>query len=125
MFLQQASYTPSFGGLGLSTVRRVCNGERPIEYNPIANALMTRQVGQFPDAVLSFADRACCPLTGRELEILTLVAQGCSNRQVAGRMAIQEQTVKNYLSSVLRKTEASDRVHAVTTALRNRWISLN
>lgn len=38
---------------------------------------------------------------------------------------MQEQTVKNYLSSVLRKTEASDRVHAVTTALRNRWISLN
>ena len=86
---------------------------------------MAGQLGQFPHAVHGFADRAGCPLTQRELEILSLVAQGCSNRQVAGRMAMQEQTVKNYLSSVLRKTEASDRVHAVTTALRNRWISLN
>ena len=109
----------------ISTVRRVCNGERPIEYNPMANALLARQLGRAPQADLSSADRLGCPLTRRELEILTLVAQGCSNRQVAGRIAIQEQTVKNYLSSVLRKTEASDRVHAVTTALRNRWISLN
>ena len=109
----------------ISIVRRVCNGERPIEYDPMGNTLLARQMGHAPQTVPGFAGLLPCPLTGRELEILTLVAQGCSNRQVAGRMAIQEQTVKNYLSSVLRKTEASGRVHAVTTARRNRWISLN
>ena len=109
----------------ISVVRRVCDGERPIEFNPMANVVRARQMGHGPQALPSFAGLLACPLTGRELEILTLVAQGCSNRQVAGRMAIQEQTAKNYLSSVLRKMAASDRVHAVTTALRNRWISLN
>jgi len=57
------------------------------------------------------------PLTGRELEILRLMARGHSNREIADALAITEGTVKNYVSGILAKLGVRDRIRAVLKAL--------
>ena len=62
------------------------------------------------------------PLTYRETQILNYIAQGNSNKQIARILEISEQTIKNHVSSILRKLNANDRAHAVALAMRNGWI---
>lgn len=57
-------------------------------------------------------------LTDRELEVLRLVAEGYSNRQISGIVHLAEGTVKNHLSTILMKLGARDRTNAVLRALR-------
>jgi DNA-binding NarL/FixJ family response regulator len=57
-------------------------------------------------------------LTGREREILQLLADGMSNADVAARLFISQETVKSHVRHILAKLEASTRTHAVATALR-------
>jgi DNA-binding NarL/FixJ family response regulator len=56
-------------------------------------------------------------LTNREVEILKLIAGGCSNKLVAHRLQISEDTVKGHVSRVLGKLRANDRAHAVAIAV--------
>jgi DNA-binding NarL/FixJ family response regulator len=56
------------------------------------------------------------PLSTRELEILRLVANGLSNKEIADNLVIAEGTVKNHLTSILGKLEARDRMQAVIKA---------
>ncbi len=64
------------------------------------------------------------PLTPRETEVLSLVAEGLSNAEVAARIGRTEGTVKVHLKNILQKLDASDRTEAVTTALRRGFIRL-
>lgn len=64
------------------------------------------------------------PLTPRETEVLSLVANGLSNAGVAGRIGRTEETAKAHLKNILQKLGASDRTEAVTTALRRGFIRL-
>jgi DNA-binding NarL/FixJ family response regulator len=57
-------------------------------------------------------------LTQRESEILSLVVNGLSNRGIASRLVIGDETVKSHLRSIYRKLGVSDRTNAVATALR-------
>ncbi len=57
-------------------------------------------------------------LTERELDVLKSVAAGNSNKIVADRLGISEETVKTHMRSILAKLSANDRTHAVTIALR-------
>lgn len=61
-------------------------------------------------------------LSPREVEILKLVAQGTSNKGIASILGISEQTIKNHISSILRKLEAENRTHAVVLALERNLI---
>jgi DNA-binding NarL/FixJ family response regulator len=63
------------------------------------------------------------PLTAKEIQILTHVAEGNSNKRIANILGISEQTIKNHVSAILRKLNANDRAHAVFLAIRNGWIS--
>jgi len=61
-------------------------------------------------------------LSGREVEILRLVARGYNNREIAGTLSIAEGTVKNYISSILSKMGVRDRTRAVLKALEQGFL---
>jgi DNA-binding NarL/FixJ family response regulator len=61
-------------------------------------------------------------LTQREREVLTQVAKGYGNRRIGEELGISEETVKSYLSNIMQKLHASDRAHAVATALRHGFL---
>ena len=65
------------------------------------------------------------PLTPRETQILEYVARGNPNKQIAERLNISEQTIKNSFSTILKKLGAHDRTHAVVIGLRNNWIFMS
>ena len=57
-------------------------------------------------------------LTERETEVLRQVAAGCSNKIIADRLCISEDTVKGHVRNILQKLNANDRTHAVTIAIK-------
>jgi DNA-binding NarL/FixJ family response regulator len=63
-------------------------------------------------------------LSPREMEILELVAQGSSNKEIAFLLNISQQTVKNHMTAILRKLQVEDRTQAAVTAIRNGWVRL-
>jgi DNA-binding NarL/FixJ family response regulator len=65
------------------------------------------------------------PLSGREMEVLTNVTKGMSNKEIAKTMGISHQTVKNHVTSILRKLGVEDRTQAAIYALRRGWVRLN
>ena len=64
------------------------------------------------------------PLTPREEEVLQLLVEGLSNREIGARLHLTEGTVKNYVSAIIAKLQANDRTHAVVTALRRGLVDL-
>ena len=64
------------------------------------------------------------PLTPREEEVLQLLVEGLSNREIGARLHLTEGTVKNYVSAIIAKLQANDRTHAVVTALRRGLVEL-
>ncbi len=64
------------------------------------------------------------PLTPREEDVLHLLAEGLSNREIGERLHLAEGTVKNYVSAIIAKLQANDRTHAVVTALRHGLVEL-
>ena len=68
------------------------------------------------------SSRVFAPLSPREVQILDNIAQGMTNKEVAYTLAISEQTVKNHMSSILRKLSVNDRTQAVVYAIRQGWI---
>jgi len=64
------------------------------------------------------------PLSPREMEILQYIAQGKSNKEIAYELGISRQTVKNHMTSILRKLAVNDRTQAAIYALRRGWIRL-
>ena len=63
------------------------------------------------------------PISPRETEVLQLVAAGHGNKEIAYTLSVSETTIKNHMSSILRKLDANDRTHAVTISLSKGWIS--
>ncbi|WP_235486706.1 response regulator transcription factor, partial [Frankia sp. AvcI1] len=63
-------------------------------------------------------DRKLAALGERERQILVLIAEGLTNRQIAGRIHLSEKTVKNYVSAILEKLELSSRTQAAVYATR-------
>jgi DNA-binding NarL/FixJ family response regulator len=72
-------------------------------------ARLSREARRQPEGLLE-------PLSEREMEILHLLAQGLSNRMIAGQLVIAEGTVKNHVTSILSKMDARDRLQAVLKA---------
>jgi DNA-binding NarL/FixJ family response regulator len=62
-------------------------------------------------------------LTERELEILTLIAQGASNREIGEKLYLSEKTIKNYITTIFQKLHMSDRTQAAVYALQHGLIT--
>jgi DNA-binding NarL/FixJ family response regulator len=71
------------------------------------------------------ADDAITPkLTGRELEVLNLVAHGLNNREIARKLFISENTVKNHVRNILEKLQLHSRMEAVMYAVREKLLDI-
>ncbi len=64
------------------------------------------------------------PLSPRELQVLELVAERQTNKEIASMLEISNQTVKNHISSILRKLAVNDRTQAVVYAVRHGWLNV-
>lgn len=59
-------------------------------------------------------------LTKRELDVLQLISEGCSNKKISDELKISERTVKNHISHIFRKINVEDRTQAAVFAIRNK-----
>lgn len=76
-----------------------------------------------PNAVES--EKHFIPLSPRETEILQSVTRGMSNKEIALELGISQQTVKNHMTSILRKLNVEDRTQAAVYALRHGWVRID
>ncbi|UCH51994.1 MAG: response regulator transcription factor [Chloroflexota bacterium] len=111
----------------VTLIRRAASGEHPINDTFLSQPKVAHQVlEQFQDFSWGKgAESFVSPLTPRETEILTYMAQGYFNKQIALELNISEQTIKNHITSILRKLDANARTQAVITALKRGFISLS
>jgi len=78
-------------------------------------------------AVRSYSDpgEPFHPLSKREMEVLSYLTRGMSNKEIANLLGISHQTVKNHVTSILRKLGVEDRTQAAVYALRRGWVRLH
>ena len=111
----------------ITIIRRAARGEYPLNDSFLSQPRVAAQVlEQFQDfswgkGVETFVS----PLTPRETEILNYMAKGFLNKQIAGMLDISEQTIKNHVTSILRKLDANARTQAVITAVKRGIIKIN
>ncbi|HET7677510.1 MAG TPA: response regulator transcription factor [Candidatus Limnocylindrales bacterium] len=111
----------------VTIVRRVANGEYLINDKVFAKpTVASRVLKEFRELAVygQEAQPIFAPLSPREVEILDNIAQGMTNKQVAYALSISEQTVKNHMSSILRKLSVNDRTQAVVYAMKQGWIRI-
>jgi DNA-binding NarL/FixJ family response regulator len=111
----------------IHVIRRVSQGEFLINDKVFSKpAVASRVLKEFRELAVYGQEAApiFAPLSPREVEILDNIAQGMTNKQVAYALSISEQTVKNHMSSILRKLSVNDRTQAVVYAMRQGWIRM-
>jgi len=115
----------------ISSLDRVAQGEQLINLEVMSRPELAwrvlsefRQLTGEDGEAGSVSDPKRLPLSVREVEVLDCVAQGLSNKEIAEALFITEQTVKNHMTSVLRKLQVNDRVQAVLCAVRNGWVEI-
>jgi DNA-binding NarL/FixJ family response regulator len=111
----------------VAIIHRVASGEYLINDKVFAKpAVASRVLKEFRELAIYGQEAApiFAPLSPREVEILDNIAQGMTNKQVAYALSISEQTVKNHMSSILRKLSVNDRTQAVVYAMRQGWIRM-
>jgi two-component system response regulator DegU len=108
-------------------VRRVARGEHPINESLTSRPKVAEHVlHQFQElSSRSESEAFISPLTPREIEILQYIAQGYLNKQIAAELGISEQTIKNHVTSILRKLNANARTEAVVVAIKQGLITIN
>jgi DNA-binding NarL/FixJ family response regulator len=96
----------------LRAVRAVAHGESLLD--PTVAQKMMRQFTTQPKKQVSLLDT----LTPRELEVLVLIAEGRSNKEIAGELTISQKTVKNHINNIFSKLHVYDRTQAMLYAIR-------
>ena len=111
----------------INTIRRVAHGEHPINESLTTRPKVAEQVFyQFQELFWqSQAQSFISPLTPRETAILQYIARGYLNKQIAAELGISEQTIKNHVTSILRKLNANARTEAVVVAIKQGLISID
>lgn len=110
----------------IKTILLVSDGGYPINESLHTKPKVAEQVLQkFQQLSLNAETEAVLsPLTPRETQILKLIAEGYLNKQIAATLDISEQTIKNHVTSILRKLNANARTEAVVIAIRQGLITI-
>jgi DNA-binding NarL/FixJ family response regulator len=111
----------------ISVIRDVANGKYVIGGNVFTRRELDNWLeGQLEGARRSYSEPGSPfhPLSDREMEVLSCVVRGMSNKEIAGLLGISHQTVKNHVTSILRKFGVEDRTQAVVYALKRGWVNL-
>lgn len=111
-------------------VRRMSQGEYLINDDVLSKPqVASRVLKSFRELVGDDEDTTTrglySPLSSREVEILDYIARGNSNKEIAKCLKISDQTVKNHITSILKKLSVNDRTAAVVHALRHGWIKMH
>jgi DNA-binding NarL/FixJ family response regulator len=112
------------------TVRKVSHGEYLIRDDVLSKPqLASRVLKSFRELTVEEEEGETkdlySPLSSREVEILDYIARGNSNKEIAKSLKISDQTVKNHITSILKKLSVNDRTAAVVHALRHGWIKMH
>ena len=109
-------------------IRRSSRGEYVINESLMTRPIVAERVLKQFQEMASMGlviDKVAVPLTQREIQILSYIANGNTNKEVAHILCISDQTIKNHVSAILRKLNANDRAHAVAMAIQNHWITVD
>lgn len=98
-------------------------GEKRMSHEEVV-AWVEEKIGRLGGTPSSEADDMFVPLSPREMEILEHVTGGLSNKEIAYKLGISHQTVKNHMTAILRKLRVDDRTQAAVYALRRGWVRL-
>jgi DNA-binding NarL/FixJ family response regulator len=111
----------------IDIIHRVASGKYIIGEQTFEQQELERWLDiQTESAMRSYGDpgEPFYPLSGREMEVLTFVTKGMSNKEIAKYLGISHQTVKNHVTAILRKLGVEDRTQAAIYALRRGWVRL-
>ena len=111
----------------IEAIRQVSQGNYVIDDNVLAKSQVASWLLKQFEQISTFGgspEDLFVPLSPREMEILQLIARGYSNKEIAHELGISRQTVKNHMTSILRKLSVNDRTQAALYALRRGWIRL-
>lgn len=97
-----------------SAIRMAANDEADLSPS-LAGAMLSEVRRMTPEPSLEDNEKV---VTRREIDVLQLIADGCSTPEVAERLFISQKTVKNHLASIYQKLDARDRTQAVLQAVR-------
>ncbi|MCL4867916.1 MAG: response regulator transcription factor [Anaerolineae bacterium] len=98
-------------------------GEKTMTHDEVVEWVDTR-VGRLAGHIAADGEDLFVPLSPREMEILEYVTRGLSNKEIAYKLGISHQTVKNHMTAILRKLRVDDRTQAAVYALRRGWVRL-
>lgn len=98
-------------------------GEKIMSYDGLMGWI-EQKIGRFSGPLVGDSDELFVPLSPREMEILEHVTKGLSNKEIAYKLGISHQTVKNHMTAILRKLRVDDRTQAAVYALRHGWVRL-
>lgn len=107
-------------------IKKVAEGGYPInDYLQTKPKVAEQVLRNFQTLSLeSETHKVVSPLTKRETEVLQLIADGNLNKQIAAELTTSEQTIKNHVTSILRKLDANARTEAVVIAIRKGLITI-
>jgi DNA-binding NarL/FixJ family response regulator len=88
----------------------------------MTSSVRTRSAEPAPGHLSLVADTRPPRLTNRERDVLALVADGLSTREIAKRLSYSERTIKNILQDVTTRLSLRNRTQAVAVAVREGWI---
>jgi len=111
----------------IGVLRKIGQGQYPINDSLMDRpntALKILQMFHNLSQMGTNLDALVTPLSSREREILKYIAEGNSNKRIAWVLGVGEQTIKNYIASIMRKLNANDRTHAVVLAIRRGWLNV-